>query len=143
MSTLRGGQDGGEAGADSGARSVVLRHTLADGSEHLDWMIERTDGSPGAGLITFRLSIGTDLFRAETFQAERIGDHRRDYLMYEGPVSSGRGRVDRVARYRVVDLAADEARLRVVLEQTGGGGRMKWTGEQEIGPHWKFVGVVC
>lgn len=121
--------------------SVVLRHTLPEGAAHLDWLIERADGV--AGLITFRLDVGVELSRPGGMRAERIGDHRRDYLDYEGPVSGGRGRVDRVARYGVVELVETETRLMVVLQPGGEGGRMKWTGEKENGPHWRFVGVVC
>jgi len=104
-------------------------------------MIERADGA--AGLITFRLEVGTELAKAGEFKAERIGDHRRDYLTYEGPVSGGRGRVEGSGRYGVVELAESESHLLVVLEEIGGGVRMKWSGEREGGSHWKFVGVVC
>lgn len=121
--------------------SVVLRHTLPDGTAHLDWMIEQADAA--AGLMTFRLGLDADLRVPSSIRAERIGEHRRDYLTYEGAVSGGRGHVERVARYGVAELEESESRVQVILELAQGGGRMKWTGEIEIGPHWKFVGVVC
>lgn len=121
--------------------SVLLRHTLPDGAAHLDWMIERADGT--AGLMTFRLGLEADIGVPSSIGAERIGDHRRDYLTYEGAVSGGRGHVERVARYSVVEMDEAEGRVQVILKLAGGGGRMKWTGEKENGPHWKFVGVVC
>ena len=104
-------------------------------------MIERADGAPG--LITFRVEVGTDLSKPGEMRAERIGDHRRDYLTYEGPVSGGRGSVERAGLYGVIELAESESHLVLVLEQSRGPGRMKWSGEQVAGPHWKFVGVVC
>ena len=75
-------------------RWVLLRHVLGDGTSHLDWMMER----PGAaGLLSFRLAEGVDPRRGERFEAERIGEHRREYLEYEGPVSGDRGVLRRVA----------------------------------------------
>ncbi|MGH7242152.1 MAG: hypothetical protein ACREJD_01895 [Phycisphaerales bacterium] len=122
--------------------SVVLRHTLPDGSVHLDWMIE-TDVAE-RGLVSFRLAEGVDLMEAGMLGAERIGEHRRDYLTYEGVVSSGRGSVKRVGEFEVCGLEESERRIRVVLKEKGGSGRrMNWAGEWEIGTRWKFVGVVC
>ncbi|MBN8599289.1 MAG: hypothetical protein J0L78_16575 [Planctomycetes bacterium] len=108
---------------------------------HLDWMIERSDAA--AGLISFRVDVGVDLSKAGGFAAERIGDHRRDYLTYEGAVSGGRGEVERIAEFGVLELVESVGGLRVDLERGTSGVRMRWTGEQEIGPRWKFVGVVC
>ena|SRR5690242_6473974 len=70
-------------------RFVILRH---DGIEtpHFDCMFET---SPGSDLLSFRspiwpLAMGTEL--------ASLGDHRRAYLDYEGPVSNNRGHVRRV-----------------------------------------------
>lgn len=131
----------GKAQIGQGQSSVVLRHTLPDGSVHLDWMIERVDAA--AGLITFRMDIGVNLSKPGEMKAERIGDHRREYLTYEGAVSGGRGDVVRIAEFGILELVESGGRLRVVLEREASGGRMEWTGEKENGPHWKFVGVVC
>lgn len=85
------------------AQSVVLRHDLPDGSHHFDWLLEPTPGA--AFLIAFR--VGVDPSRAllgapepalAGFDGERLPDHRRLYLDYEGDLSGGRGRVARVAR---------------------------------------------
>lgn len=74
---------------------MLLRHTLADGSSHIDWMLEQ----PGAErLITFRLDQRIDQEPREPFPAERLADHRRRYLDYEGPISGGRGEVIRLAQ---------------------------------------------
>lgn len=78
-------------------RWVLLQHTLPDRSVHLDWMIERPPGGDRCTLLSFRLRIGTDPLAAQRFVAERIGDHRREYLDYEGPVSGGLGEVLRIA----------------------------------------------
>lgn len=123
-------------------RSVLLLHTPADGNAHLDWMIERAN--PGAALITFRLPVLTELTNAGEFEAERIADHRREYLTYEGIVTGGRGNVRRIGTFVASGLVESEERLSVVLQsESAGGRRMKWTGERENGPRWKFVGVVC
>jgi hypothetical protein len=73
---------------------VVLRHT-GHGEAHFDLMIEPTAGADT--LLTWRadqwpLADGTRL--------TPLGEHRRVYLTYEGPVSGGRGEVRRVAEGR-------------------------------------------
>jgi len=78
---------------------VLLRHDLPDGSWHHDWMMER-DVSEADFLLTFRLNPEVVWPPSSGFSATRIGDHRREYLTYEGPVSRGRGHVRRVSRGR-------------------------------------------
>jgi hypothetical protein len=63
-------------------RFVVLNHDWPE--PHFDIMLE----SEGA-LLTWRLQRPP----VHDQPAERIGDHRRAYLDYEGPVSGGRGLV--------------------------------------------------
>jgi hypothetical protein len=72
------------------ARYVVLHHTgIAE--PHFDVMFDTGDGGP---LVTWRSPIWPiDRPTALT----RLADHRREYLAFEGEVSGGRGRVDRVA----------------------------------------------
>ena len=72
-------------------RSVVLHHT-GHGDAHFDVMIEPSRGA--ARLLTWRTPVwplreGTPL--------TALGEHRRAYLEFEGPVSGGRGQVRRVA----------------------------------------------
>lgn len=72
-------------------RFVILHHRAPDG-EHWDLMIER-----GESLATWRLAqnpCATSGWRC--IQAERINDHRKHYLDYEGPLSDNRGWVERV-----------------------------------------------
>ena len=78
--------------------TVLLRHDLPDGSEHIDWMLAQ-DTLGTLPLLTFRLGRRLDqLPGGESLPACRIADHRPHYLDYEGPVSAGRGRVTRLAR---------------------------------------------
>ena len=86
-------------------RTVVARHTLPDGSWHLDWMIDRVGGREAAGdgeadhrdLVTFRVMVRPDDPVARVFDGERISDHRAAYLTREGDIGEGRGSVARVA----------------------------------------------
>jgi hypothetical protein len=73
----------------SAVRYVVLRHT-GFGEPHYDLMFE---SAPGSLLMTWRAA---DWPPAAGDVLTRIGDHRRDYLDYEGPVSNDRGQVHRV-----------------------------------------------
>ena len=83
--------------------TVLLRHELPDGSWHHDWMIDPGDDRP---LITFRTEAMVP--EVDRFEAERLGDHRRVYLSYQGPLSGGRGEVRRVAagRARLIEAAS-------------------------------------
>ena len=70
-------------------RYVILRH---DGvpEPHFDLMFETAEGS---ALATWRSPSWPPTGEQ---QVEKLPDHRRDYLDYEGPVSNDRGRVARV-----------------------------------------------
>jgi hypothetical protein len=70
-----------------GLRYVILRHEGVE-SPHFDLMFEL---EPGAALATWRSPDWPP-----TCSVERIADHRREYLGYEGPVSNDRGYVRRV-----------------------------------------------
>lgn len=109
-------------------RMVLLQHTLPDGTAHFDLLLERAapgaalesagerggggggDGAsparPAAGdpddrcLIAFRLAARVDDPAERPCFGERLEDHRRAYLTYEGEVSNNRGHVARVAQGR-------------------------------------------
>ena len=74
----------------TGLRYVVLHHT-GYGEDHFDLMLEVSAHDP---LITLRSPVWPIL---EDVQLTPLGEHRREYLSYEGPVSGGRGDVKRVA----------------------------------------------
>jgi hypothetical protein len=71
-------------------RYVVLRHEGVP-QPHFDVMWESRLGS---ALMTIRCD---EWPKRDTTRLQRLADHRREYLDYEGPVSGGRGHVCRVA----------------------------------------------
>lgn len=71
-------------------RFVILLHRLAEG-EHWDMMIEC-----GAALATWQLARNPLAPHPWPIPARRIGDHRKAYLEYEGPISGNRGSVERI-----------------------------------------------
>jgi hypothetical protein len=74
-----------------GERFVILHHT-GYSDEHWDLMLESGDV-----LLTWRLDRDpTDPATAYPIAAERIGDHRKLYLDYEGSLSGNRGQVRRI-----------------------------------------------
>jgi hypothetical protein len=83
-------------------RYVVLHHTGIP-EPHYDLMLESSPGSP---LATFRFPVWP---LKKPAVIHPLGDHRRDYLEYEGPVSGDRGEVRRVAAgtYRTADRTDD------------------------------------
>lgn len=86
---------------------VVLTHQFLDAngapnskcSEHADLMLEIIDASSCEEnlLATWRIAPIPNSFLAarDTFIAEELAPHRRDYLEYEGEISGGRGSVTR------------------------------------------------
>lgn len=78
-------------------RTVFLRHTLPDGSQHIDWMYQR-EAKEEAPLRSFRSDAAPwEGGAAMPWNAVATPDHRCAYLEYEGPVSGGRGSVVRLA----------------------------------------------
>jgi hypothetical protein len=77
----------------SGMKSafVILAHS-GHGALHYDLMLEE-----GAALATWQLAAAPEEWLAGTaLAARKLPDHRREYLTHEGPVSKGRGRVERI-----------------------------------------------
>lgn len=94
-------------------RWVLLRHDTPDGRWHYDWMMEPLAPREGA-LITFRVVVRPDDPGAPGFEAQRLPDHRRVYLEYEGAISGDRGRVSRISEGEcqvVIDGATFEVEL--------------------------------
>jgi hypothetical protein len=97
-------------------RFVILEHTLpppATPAVHWDLVVE----VPGAErLSTWRLA-ANPLQVTDPIPAERIQDHRRLYLEFEGELTGGRGRVRQIehGRAELAELCDDEA----VLNLTG------------------------
>jgi hypothetical protein len=74
------------------SRFVVLFHQLPPGNlrgDHWDLMLEQ-DGK----LLTWSLT--EPLEPGKSIAAERLADHRIDYLQYEGSISDDRGSVSRI-----------------------------------------------
>lgn len=82
-------------------RFVVLQHTDGDGV-HFDLMIDQ-----GQALATWKFNRPPESADEHPLAGSRIGDHRRVYLNYEGPISGNRGSV---ARYDEGDVELRGAR---------------------------------
>lgn len=86
-------------------RFVVLRHVVREAAAgeaeeaHVDLMVE--EGAEGGALVTFQLDAPPPA------RGRRSFDHRARYLDYEGPISGGRGRVERLDAGRVEDVEGD------------------------------------
>ncbi|HED52879.1 MAG TPA: hypothetical protein ENJ00_01590 [Phycisphaerales bacterium] len=119
-------------------RTVLLRHSLPDGSWHHDWLVQ-CDPDPAAPVPTFRTSARVDDREPTGFDALRIGDHRPLYLAYEGPISGGRGEVSRVAAGEVVILSWADDQIRLDLHFDGVGRRL--LGCRQQGNLWRFERV--
>lgn len=72
------------------SRFVILHHRL-DAGEHWDLMLEQGDV-----LLTWQLLREPVDSSSLPIPARRIGNHRKAYLDYEGPLTGNRGTVRRV-----------------------------------------------
>jgi hypothetical protein len=119
-------------------RFVLLYHETPPGYErpsHWDLMFESGDVLrtwslaelprewQGIRMRTMEL-YGTcpELAGRSAVAAHELGDHRRDYLRYEGPVSGNRGRVSRVAEgtYRAEEQSSERWHVTVSGRQLRG-----------------------
>ncbi|MCL2646262.1 MAG: hypothetical protein FWD61_04545 [Phycisphaerales bacterium] len=106
-------------------RFVVLLHERhgEGGGAHYDFFLE----VPGREkLMAWRVSRGPEEWGKvddKELGVERIADHRKVYLEYEGEISGGRGTVKRVAEgvARVVKMTEKEIRVRVEGKGVGMG----------------------
>jgi hypothetical protein len=89
---------------------VLLEHRCGD-DVHWDFMIEH---DPDGRLPTWRLE-HNPVGRADPIRATRIGEHRRVYLDYEGPISGDRGDVHRIDRGPAQILEMDDRQLLIEL----------------------------
>ncbi|MCW5776956.1 MAG: hypothetical protein KIS87_11000 [Phycisphaeraceae bacterium] len=105
-------------------RTVVLEHTLPDGSRHFDWLMEPAEPGPDAtdedrSLLAFRLAVRIDDTSIRSFLAESMPDHRRLYLHHEGALSGDRGIVVRVADGACRVVRRSQAGIEVEVAFTG------------------------
>ncbi|MBW7906745.1 MAG: hypothetical protein LC135_14845 [Phycisphaerae bacterium] len=123
-----------EPALSAGAAFAVLEHTAPDGV-HWDLLISL----PGQErLATWRLR-HNPLVEPAPMPAERIADHRRRYLEYEGPLEGGRGMVRRLEDGGATVLEAADERVRVRLAGRALRGVAELT---RRGPEWTFR-MVC
>ncbi|MHC5146547.1 MAG: DNA polymerase ligase N-terminal domain-containing protein [Planctomycetota bacterium] len=82
---------------------VVIEHTTSDGV-HWDLMLDR-----GEVLWTWRLDTTPGKIAEKAVSAERISDHPRRFLAYEGPVQNNTGQVAIVdkGQYRLYQKTED------------------------------------
>ena len=123
-------------------RTVLLWHRdippeAGLGGDHFDWLLEP---EAGGRLVAFRVWDRVDMPDCQGFEAERLGDHRREYLEYEGPVSGGRGRVERLSQGLCVrvDEGPDLIEAVCVFEGTGEL-EHHFFGRREVAGRWHFV----
>ena len=121
-------------------RTVVLRHTLPDGSSHYDWMLEppgaAQDGENARTLVTFRLMELPTPDRP--IDAELLPPHRWKYLHYEGEVSGGRGAVERVMEGECRIEVEEPGRIEAVIAFEGEV-EHRWEGAVIAGPIWRLL----
>ncbi len=118
-------------------RMVLLKHTLPDGSWHYDWLLATAGDALGNGaslLLAFRVFVEVNSPSAAAFVAQRLVDHRADYLTYEGEIQGNRGSVSRIA----VGTCRIDVRTDSLI--TGGvdwGQGVRWFEAMQTDHHWR------
>ena len=105
----------------------VLHEHREHGPTHGDLMLQH-----GPALVTWRLP--AEALRAGPIQhlpAQRLADHRSEYLTYEGPVSGGRGEVEAMDRGSYELISHDDDRWVVELSGQVLRGRFELTRQHE------------
>jgi hypothetical protein len=82
---------------------VIQKHTRG-GDVHWDLMLEA-----GEALETYRLGLPPEKLTQEKCSAEKIFEHPRRFLTYEGPVNKGEGNVE----------IAERGTFNVISEKSG------------------------
>lgn len=114
------------------SRFVILRHAAPDGV-HWDLMLEQ-DGR----LATWRLPSEPHGAAARPIVCVRIGDHRRDFLDYEGPISGGRGSVTRAdgGTFLMLSRGEDEWLVEIHGGKMNGAFQLRRSG---VGDRWTLT----
>ena len=113
-------------------RFVLLEHHW--NGVHWDFMLERGD-------VLRTWAIDEPIVSGRDLPARLLGDHRRVYLDYEGEISGGRGRVERVASgtYRVVEWSEHLIKVELAGTQLAGELELRFAGGESPGaPRWNF-----
>ena len=112
-------------------RFVLLEHRW--NGVHWDFMLEI---APGGMLRTW--AIDAEIVAGRSLPARALGDHRSEYLDYEGEVSGGRGAVRRIDRgeYTVEIWTPERVRARLAGGQLAGLVELRaiGTGGSGVGP---------
>lgn len=111
---------------------ALLEHATVDGV-HWDFLLDLGDER----LAAWRLAQHPGE-QPGTIAAERIGDHRRVYLEFEGEISGGRGVVRRIDRGRA-HFERNEDVIALELHGSVLCGRFEITGARASGT-WNSVG---
>ena len=110
------------------ARYVVQQHFRSEDDWHFDLMLEA-----GQALATFSCPAPPDACEQLPCSVQHLGDHRLDYLDYEGEISGGRGwcRIHDHGTLEWLEPAdpsllpsADEIRIRLAGEKAQGAFRL-------------------
>ncbi len=127
---------------ESAGQFVLLEHVRGTG-RHWDLMFEA-----GPALATWQLMqnpiVKAHSPDAEPISAQRLADHRRAYLDYQGQISGSRGSVTRLDRGQFLLLAQQPDQISVELSGKQLYGKcklIKSIGNENMSEVWMFVHV--
>ncbi len=110
--------------------TAILLHRTREGS-HYDWLLS-SPGDPLGPLWTARIALPPGAWAAaRLLPVQRLPDHRRVYLEYQGPLSQGRGEVLRIDRGGFRAELWTAGRIVIDLRLRGYAGRVELRGGEQ------------
>ena len=116
-------------------KAFVIQIHSGHGPFHYDLML-----ACGGALATWRLSrspAGWD--GSGPILAEKLADHRLEYLTYAGPVSTGRGEVKPLDAGTYETIVADQQRWRIHLHGKCVQGTFELKRKEQAGNEWVLI----
>ena len=102
----------------TGTETVQLRHEEPGGGSHIDWMLSRDENSL---LVTIKLKERLEVLEeGSQLIGTFLGNHRRRYLTYEGPLSDERGMVSRLTTGRLLEWVCNGDNWWITVKWGGG-----------------------
>ena len=93
---------------------VVIEHSHRNYETHWDFMIE-ADGA----LLTWRLMEKPNFEKDQYIDSERIFDHNRKFLTYEGPVNDNKGMAKQIGAGKFHVISLDRVNIDIAIDIEG------------------------
>ena len=120
-------------------RAFVIQIHSGFGELHYDLMLERAEALDTWKLSLSPLELQAGVGAASNIQAQKLPDHRKAYLSYEGPISGNRGEVKILDNGTYELLTESETHIEIQINGRCVQGRFALTRTSEDTDEWIFT----